>query len=86
MTNVPSKGPKGAPAEHPAGDPAADPAAVAGYVAAIAGELSRLARASGLGTLAYILEMAQLEAKGFIEEGQLQSGGEHVPGRGETDG
>lgn len=39
------------------------PAAAAAYVAAIAAELSGMARANGLSTLAYILEMASLEAR-----------------------
>lgn len=59
MTDVSSSGSRG------------DPAAVAAYVASITGELSRLARASGLGTLAYILEMARLEAKGLMDEAPL---------------
>lgn len=40
-----------------------DPKAFAAYVAAITAELSRLARDNGLTTLAYILEMARLEAR-----------------------
>jgi len=43
-----------------------DPGAVAAYVAAITEELSQMARASGLSTLAYILEMARLEARGAL--------------------
>lgn len=50
--------------ESPAQDPLCDPAAVAAYVAQLAGELAHLARGSGLTTLAYILEMAQMEARG----------------------
>lgn len=42
--------------------PVGDAAAVAAYVAAMTAELSRIARANGLATLAYILEMARLEA------------------------
>lgn len=48
--------------EHSSGQ-AGDPAAAAAYVAAITAELSRIARANGLTTLAYILEMARLEAR-----------------------
>lgn len=43
-----------------------DPLAVAAYVAALSEELARLARASGLVTLAYILDMARLEARGEV--------------------
>ncbi len=46
-----------------------DPAAFASYVASISGELARLSRENGLPTLAYILEMARLEARNMsIEE------------------
>lgn len=40
-----------------------DPAALAAYIAQISGELARLSRENGLPTLAYILEMARLEAR-----------------------
>lgn len=40
-----------------------DPVSVADYVADMAGELAALARANGLATLAYILDMARLEAR-----------------------
>ncbi|WP_234050069.1 MULTISPECIES: hypothetical protein [unclassified Xanthobacter] len=40
-----------------------DPAAAAAYIGALSEELSRLARGNGLTTLAYILEMARLEAR-----------------------
>lgn len=40
-----------------------DPAVLASYVAQISGELARLSRENGLTTLAYILEMARLEAR-----------------------
>lgn len=43
--------------------PMGDPVAVASYIAALSEELSRLARGNGLLTLAYILEMARLEAR-----------------------
>lgn len=45
--------------------PQRDPAATAAYIAALAAELSRLARSQQLDTLAYILDMAQQEAKSF---------------------
>ncbi|MFS8038429.1 hypothetical protein ACI7BZ_15995 [Xanthobacter sp. AM11] len=58
------------------GDPiTGDPVEVAAYVAAISGELARLARASGLGTLAYILDMARLEAKATAGEERGADGG-----------
>ncbi|MFD1701544.1 hypothetical protein ACFSCV_00850 [Methylopila henanensis] len=38
----------------------------AAYVATLAGELSRLSRRSGLPTLAYLLDMARLEAEGHL--------------------
>ncbi len=41
----------------------ADAEAFAAYVAALTGELSRLARGHGFSTLAYLLEMARLEAR-----------------------
>ncbi len=40
-----------------------DPAVFASYVAQISGELARLSRDNGLPTLAYILEMARMEAR-----------------------
>lgn len=40
-----------------------DPAFAADYVASMLAELRRLARGNGLMTLAYLLEMAELEAK-----------------------
>ncbi len=46
-----------------------DPSAVAAYVASLTGELSRLSRASGLLTLAYLLEIARLEARSISLEG-----------------
>ena len=39
------------------------PLEVSGYVAALAGELAGMARQSGLRSLAYLLEMARLEAE-----------------------
>ncbi len=50
--------------------PSGDPAAVAAYVASLAGELAQLARVSGLPTLAYLLEMAKLEARNTAAAGQ----------------
>jgi hypothetical protein len=38
------------------------PSATARYIATLAGELAQLARCNGLGSLAYILDMARLEA------------------------
>lgn len=46
-----------------------EPAAVAAYIAAMVSEMARLARASGLSTLAYVLDMAHLEAKAAAIEG-----------------
>lgn len=40
-----------------------DPGAFATYAASLAGELSRMAQAHGLTTLAYIFDMARLEAR-----------------------
>ncbi|WP_454916499.1 hypothetical protein [Xanthobacter sediminis] len=42
------------------------PGEVAAYIAALSEELSRLARGSGLVALAYILEMAKLEARNVV--------------------
>lgn len=59
-------------AEHPrAGRSAGDsssgqPVATASYVADITQELSGLARAAGLDTLAYLLDIAKLEATQFV--------------------
>lgn len=36
------------------------------YVASLAGELSRLARGHGFSTLAYLFEMARLEARAAV--------------------
>lgn len=47
----------------PTPQPSDDPAAFASYEASISGELARLSRENGLPTLAYILEMARLEAR-----------------------
>ncbi len=44
-------------------DPAQVPADVAEYVGQMSGELAALARRAGLGTLAYLLDMAQMEAR-----------------------
>lgn len=43
-----------------------DPRAVASYVETLTGELARLAREHGLPTLAYILDMARLEARNTL--------------------
>lgn len=53
-TGTPEPPPMGAPGE------------VAVYIAALSDELSRLARGSGLVALAYILEMAKLEARNVV--------------------
>ncbi|MGE4372842.1 MAG: hypothetical protein AB7E29_08070 [Xanthobacter sp.] len=45
------------------GAPPDDPAMFAAYVASLSGELARLSRENGLTTLAYLLEMARLEAR-----------------------
>ena len=46
----------------------ADPTLAADYVASMVAELRRLARGSGLTTLAYLLEMAELEAKSVVAD------------------
>jgi len=57
----------------PAGSPetggslTGDPGAFAAYVASLSEELARLARANGLTTLAYILDMARLEARSAMD-------------------
>jgi len=51
----------------PEGSLAGDPGAFAAYVVAISEELARLARANGLTTLAYLLDMARLEARSAME-------------------
>ena len=43
-----------------------DSGAVAAYVEALTGELSRIAREHGRPTLAYILDMARLEARNTL--------------------
>ncbi len=49
-----------------------NPAVFASYVAQISGELARLSRENGLTTLAYILEMARLEARNAsLEESDI---------------
>ncbi|MDI4662912.1 hypothetical protein K9U40_00950 [Xanthobacter autotrophicus] len=55
--------------------PRSDPASAAAYIATIAAELSRLAENHGLTTLAYILEMARLEAKGLEDDPRAGSEG-----------
>lgn len=56
MTDVSSSRPRG------------DPASTAAYIATITTELARLAENHGLTTLAYILEMARLEAKSLADD------------------
>lgn len=51
------------PGQPAAPQPPDDAVAFAGYVAALTEELSRLARTNGLTTLAYLLDMARLEAR-----------------------
>ncbi|WP_035716525.1 hypothetical protein [Azorhizobium doebereinerae] len=46
----------------------ANPDDFAAYVAAMAGELAGLARGHGFSTLAYLLEMVRLEARGAIRK------------------
>ncbi|WP_341990231.1 hypothetical protein [Azorhizobium sp. AG788] len=43
------------------------------YVASLAGELSRLARGHGFPTLAYLLDMARLEARAAVPKPQGRS-------------
>jgi hypothetical protein len=43
--------------------PAGEPSAAAAYIAHLSGELALIARRHGLGTLAYLLDMAKLEAE-----------------------
>lgn len=45
----------------------------AAYVASLAGELSRLARGHGFSTLAYLLEMARMEAKATAPKPQRRA-------------
>jgi hypothetical protein len=45
------------------GDPPADRDGAAAYIATLTGELARLARKFGYETLAYILDMARMEAE-----------------------
>ena len=49
----------------------ASPAQVAAYVAQTTGELAAMARASGLADLAYLLEMAQLEAANLSQKAEI---------------
>ena len=58
----------------------ADPASAADYVASMVAELRRLARGNGLTTLAYLLEMAELEAKSVAVAAD-PSGGSAPPRR-----
>lgn len=52
----------------------------AAYVAALSEDLARLARRSGMPTLAYLLDMARLEAEGFARRGDGRPDGESDPG------
>lgn len=54
------------PGQTPEPPPPDAPGEVAAYIAALSEELSRLARGSGLVALAYILEMAKLEARNVV--------------------
>lgn len=49
--------------------PDQDPARFAAYAATLAGDLARLARQHGHDTLAYLLDIARLEAESIVEEG-----------------
>ncbi len=67
MSKAPSRLPKPqravqAPANAPEG-PAADPREVARYIESFTGEMSSLAKQSGLDLLGYLLDMARLEAE-----------------------
>lgn len=53
----------------------------AAYVAALSEDLARLARRGGMPTLAYLLDMARLEAEEFARVGDVRSSdGESDPG------
>jgi hypothetical protein len=49
-------------------DEAGDPMAVASYVASLAGDLSIMARRTGLESLSYLLEMVLLEAESLARQ------------------
>lgn len=51
-----------------------DADAFATYVASLTGELSRLARGHGFSTLAYLLEMARMEARATAPKPQRRGG------------
>ncbi|MFG1181243.1 hypothetical protein [Xanthobacter versatilis] len=72
MTEVSSSRPRG------------DPASAAAYIATFTAELSRLAESHGLTTLAYILEMARLEAKSLADDPLAGSEGGLPRGDGRT--
>jgi len=48
---------------------AQDKAAAASYIASFASELAEVARTQGLASLAYLLEMARLEAEAEMRRG-----------------
>lgn len=60
--------------ETPASPIVRDPGAVAAYVETLTGELTRLAKEAGLPTLAYILDMARLEARNVLVLERAASG------------
>ena len=47
-----------------------DPAAAASYIATLTADLAAIARGHGLDTLAYILDMARLEAENVNSRGK----------------
>ncbi len=49
---------------NPSGAGGTDRSEVANYVASLAADLSEMSRRQGLSTLAYLLDMARLEAEG----------------------
>ncbi|MFG1395654.1 hypothetical protein [Roseixanthobacter pseudopolyaromaticivorans] len=58
----------------------------AAYVASLTTELSRLARRHRLPTLAYLLEMSRMEARGIAQPSPLgESGSAHEKGQGARD-
>ena len=52
---------------------------IAAYVASLAGDLRELARRNGLTTLAYLLDMARLEAEAEIRAAREAQEGSSVP-------
>ena len=53
--------------------PSGNRAAAAAYIAALSADLAAIARRHNLDTLAYLLDMARLEAEGTVQ------GAEHTP-------